>query len=212
MKLQKGIVFGERKFALAVCLVALAGVVHATFYYSGAGEANSAILSTAVKWYSDASLTVVANPQPTPTENDDNTYVFLESKKIQGSYTFPDGTHVWLGTSSKRWSPNCQSILWTIPDCTIYGLNYLVNYGDAGGFAGNYQLVKTGQSIIFGGTNLKDNTLYGVYLSGTFTGESDVLLSAAIGGYSGSGLGGSYARVGFNGDFSGYKGKFDSKA
>ena len=102
MKLQKGIVFGERKFVLAVCLVALAiGSAHATIYYSGKGSANGT-LSTAVKWYTDESRTVAADPQPTPTANDGNTYVFIETQKVTGSYTFPDGTHVWLGTSSKR--------------------------------------------------------------------------------------------------------------
>ena len=82
VKLQEGIFFGRRKLALAVCLVALAtGSAHATIYYSGRGSANGT-LATAVKWYTNESRTVAADPQPTPTANDGNTYVFIESMKM----------------------------------------------------------------------------------------------------------------------------------
>jgi hypothetical protein len=43
-----------------------------TTYYSGNGTANGT-LAQAVKWYTDASYTTAADPQPTPTANDDNT-------------------------------------------------------------------------------------------------------------------------------------------
>ena len=135
MKLQKGIVLGEgRKLALAMCLVALTtGAAHATTYYSGNGSANGT-LDQAVKWYTDANYTTAADPQPTPTANDDNTYVFIGGRKISGSVTFPEGTHVWFGTPTTRWYPNCQSINWTLPDCTIYGLRYLPNWSNSGQF------------------------------------------------------------------------------
>ena len=62
MKLQKGIVFGERKLALAVCLVALAtSAAHAATYYSGAGASNGTTLSQIVKWYTDEGLTTLAD-------------------------------------------------------------------------------------------------------------------------------------------------------
>ena len=153
MKLKKGIVLeGGRKLALAVGLVLATGAACAATYYSGAGESNGN-LSTAVKWYTDSGRTTLADPQPTPTANDDNTYVFLETKKFTSNCSFPEGTHVWFGTSEKRWAPNCQSVKWTIPDCTIYGISYLGNYASTGGFYGNYRLVKTSQGIVFGSSN-----------------------------------------------------------
>ena len=214
MKLQKGIVLGGgRRLALAVCLVALAtGSAHATFYYSGKGAANGTTLSSIVKWYTDSGRTTLADPQPAPTANDDNTYVFLESMKMTGNCSFPEGTHVWFGTTAKTWGPNCQSVKWTIPDCTIYGISYLGNYASTGGFYGNYRLVKTSQGIVFGSSNMKDNTTYGLTLSGTFTGESDVVVTLAVGGsYTGDGVN-SYSDIRFDGDFSGYKGKFSANA
>ena len=211
MKRQKEIVLGGGcKLALAVCLVTLAtGSAHATTYYSGNGSANGT-LAQAVKWYTDANYTTAADPQPTPTANDDNTYVFIGGRKISGSVTFPEGTHVWFGTPTTRWYPNCQSITWTLPDCTIYGLRYLPNWSNSGQFLGNYKLVKTGNGIIFGASSLPDGALYGMYLAGTFTGESDVMISAEIiyAGSVGTGIG----RTVFNGDFSGYKGRFQSLA
>ncbi len=215
MKLQKGIVLGEgRKLALAVGLVALAtGAAYATTYYSGKGDSTTgSTLSKIVKWYTDEGLTTLADPQPKPTANDDNTYVFLESMKMTSNCTFPAGTHVWFGTSAKRWKPNCQSVKWTIPDCTIYGISYLGNSGNAGGFYGSYRLVKTSQTMIFGSANMKDNTTLGLSFSGTFTGESDVVIAFSIeGGYTGDGVN-SYSDLRVDGDFSGYKGKFSVNA
>lgn len=214
MKLQKGIVLGKgRNLALFVCLVALAtGASGGTTYYSGKGASNGTVLSTIVKWYTDESRTTLADPQPTPTENDDNTYVFLESMKMTDNFSFPEGTHVWFGTAGKRWAPNCQSVKWTIPDCTIYGISYTGNHGSGGGFYGNYRLVNTSQGIAFGSSNLKDNTTYGLTFPGTFTGESDVVINLSIGGsYTGDGVN-SYSNIRFDGDFSGYKGKFSASA
>ena len=207
---------GMRQMAIPLGVgVAIGGIIPAsggTTYYSGKGASNGTVLSTVVKWYTDESRTTLADPQPTPTENDDNTYVFLESMKMTDNFSFPEGTHVWFGTSAKRWAPNCQSVKWTIPDCTIYGISYTGNYGSGGGFYGNYRLVNTSQGIAFGSSNLKDNTTYGLTLSGTFTGESDVVITLAIGGsYTGDGVN-SYSNIRFDGDFSGYKGKFSANA
>ena len=218
MKLQKGIVFGERKFALAVCLVALAtGTAHATIYYSGKGTANGG-LSTAVKWYTNESRTVAADPQPTPTANDGNTYVFIESMKMDYGATFPEGTHVCfgtdgneIGTSARQYYPNCSSGDWTVPDGTVYGLAFLPNWNATGRFLGNYRLVKTTQGIVFGSSSLQDGRTYGMYFPGTFTGESDVVISVTIASYGGS-VGTGISRTVFNGDFSGYKGKFAATA
>ncbi len=214
MKLQKEIVLGKgRNFTIFVCLLALAtGASGGTTYYSGKGASNGTVLSTIVKWYTDESRTTLADPQPTPTENDDNTYVFLESMKMTDNFSFPEGTHVWFGTAGKRWAPNCQSVKWTIPDCTIYGISYTGNHGSGGGFYGNYRLVNTSQGIAFGSSNLKDNTTYGLTFPGTFTGESDVVINLSIGGsYTGDGVN-SYSDIRFDGDFSGYKGKFSASA
>ena len=213
MKLQKGIVLGGgRKLALAVGLVALAtGAAHATTYYSGAGAANGYTLAEVVKWYTDSGRKTLADPQPTPTANDDNTYVFLESKKMMGDCSFPEGTHVCFGTTTTAWGPNCQSVTWTIPDCTIYGVRYCPNYGDSGQFLGNYRLVKTVNDICFGSSNLPDGRTYGMYFAGTFTGESDVMISIGVINYTGS-TGTGITRTVFNGDFSGYKGRFQTYA
>ena len=213
MKLQEGIFFGRRKLALAVCLVALAGAAHATTYYSGRGSANGT-LATAVKWYTDESRTVAADPQPTPTANDGNTYVFIESMKMDYGATFPEGTHVCfgtdgheIGTSARQYYPNCSSGDWTVPDGTVYGLAFLPNWNATGRFLGNYRLVKTTQGIVFGSSSLQDGRTYGMYFPGTFTGESDVVISVTIASYGGS-AGTGLSRTVFNGDFSGYKGKF----
>lgn len=139
--------FGRHGWTFLLGAVALAGGIipasGGTTYYSGKGASNGTVLSTIVKWYTDESRTTLADPQPTPTENDDNTYVFLESMKMTDNFSFPEGTHVWFGTAGKRWAPNCQSVKWTIPDCTIYGISYTGNYGSGGGFYGNYRLVNT---------------------------------------------------------------------
>ena len=132
-----------RQMVILLGVVALAGGIipasGGTTYYSGKGASNGTVLSTIVKWYTDESRTTLADPQPTPTENDDNTYVFLESMKMTDNFSFPEGTHVWFGTAGKRWAPNCQSVKWTIPDCTIYVISYTGNYGSGGGFYGNYR-------------------------------------------------------------------------
>ena len=74
---------GMRQMAILLGVgIAIGGIVPAsggTTYYSGKGASNGTVLSTIVKWYTDESRTTLADPQPTPTENDDNTYVFLES-------------------------------------------------------------------------------------------------------------------------------------
>ena len=208
--------FGRHGWTFLLGAVALAGGIipasGGTTYYSGKGASNGTVLSTIVKWYTDESRTTLADPQPTPTENDDNTYVFLESMKMTDNFSFPEGTHVWFGTAGKRWAPNCQSVKWTIPDCTIYGISYTGNHGSGGGFYGNYRLVNTSQGIAFGSSNLKDNTTYGLTFPGTFTGESDVVINLSIGGsYTGDGVN-SYSNIRFDGDFSGYKGKFSASA
>ena len=101
VKLQNEIVLGRgRQLAFFACLVALAGTTHATTYYSGAGDANGTTLSSIVKWYTDSGRTTLADPQPTPTANDDNTYVFVESKKMMSNCSFPEGTHVWFGMTT----------------------------------------------------------------------------------------------------------------
>ena len=215
MKLQKEIVLGiGRKLALAFCFAALAtGVAHATIYYSGRGSANGT-LATAVKWYTNESRTVAADPQPTPTANDGNTYVFIESMKMDYGATFPEGTHVCfgtdgheIGTSARQYYPNCSSGDWTVPDGTVYGLAFLPNWNATGRFLGNYRLVKTTMPIVFGSSSLQDGRTYGMYFPGTFTGESDVVISVTIVSYGGS-VGTGISRTVFNGDFSGYKGKF----
>ena len=205
------------KRCLIATTVAVVGdifsVLGGTTYYSGAGAANGYTLAEVVKWYTDSGRKTLADPQPTPTANDDNTYVFLESKKMMGDCSFPEGTHVCFGTTTTAWGPNCQSVTWTIPDCTIYGINYLGNSGKSGGFYGNYLLVKTGQGIVFGSSNMRDNTTYGLTFSGTFTGENDVVITSSIS--TGSNLvsgENTFSDMRFDGDFSGYKGKFSASA
>ena len=82
---------GRELTALLCAVVAMGGIIPSTggtTYYSGKGASNGTVLSTIVNWYTDESRTTLADPQPTPTENDDNTYVFLESGcgKIEKSF------------------------------------------------------------------------------------------------------------------------------
>lgn len=208
---------GRHGWAFLMGAIVLAGGIipasGGTTYYSGKGTANGG-LSTAVKWYTDESRTVAADPQPTPTANDGNTYVFIESMKMDTGATFPEGTHVCfgtdgneIGTSARQYYPNCSSGTWTVPDGTVYGLTFVPNWNASGQFLGNYRLVKTTMPIVFGSSALQDGRTYGMYLAGKFTGESDVLIAVTIVSY-GGGTGTGISRTVFNGDFSGYKGKF----
>ncbi|MBQ6010282.1 MAG: hypothetical protein IJL17_17250 [Kiritimatiellae bacterium] len=83
---------GRHGWTFLLGVVALAGGIipasGGTTYYSGKGASNGTVLSMVVKWYADESRTTLADPQPTPTENDDNTYVFLESMKMTDSCSF----------------------------------------------------------------------------------------------------------------------------
>ena len=189
----------------------------AATYYSGEGTAHGS-LSDAVNWYTDEARQNLADPQPEITENDGNTYVFLSSKKMENGAAFPAGTHVCLGmdgneigSTAATYNPNCNSATWNIPDCTIYGLRFCPNYRYYGQFLGNYRLVKTAYAITFGGSNIKDDTPYGENLSGTFTGDDDVMVTVTMLSNSGA-LGTGYTRVRLDGDFSGYKGRFETTA
>ena len=215
----------------ASCLVAAAMfaaiTAHAATYYAKSlGKLNDkprqSSLTNLVEWCTDQALTTLANPQPVITENDGNTYAFagaLSDVKSSHICTFPAGTHVCfgadgdeVGTSASAFSCNCSSVNITIPSCTIYGIRLTPNDGYAGQLLGNYRLVKTASPIRFGASNLKDGATYGYELAGTFTGDDDVVVSVYANKPNPPTVGDGRIRVKFCGDFSGYKGRFETTA
>ena len=208
------------KLVWTVLVAGVTGVVSAgTTYYSRGDKTNGATDGgiSAVKWYTDSGCadSTLADPQPVPTKDDDNTYVFLTSMKFNSGPTFPEGTHVWFGLpdGSKAFVPNCSSGTWSIPDGTIYGWTFRPNWNYTGVIKGHYTLVKTAKEIAFGATSLTDDQAagkspYGETLgdaNSTFAGEADVLVNLYC--IYGSGEGNGMCRVIVAGDFSGYKGK-----
>ena len=219
-----------KRLGLAVIVVGVAGMAMAGVTYYSRGDANNGSVSNsseanwsqAVKWYTDPECAdaALADPQPVPTANDDNTYVFLTGMKFNAGATFPQGTHVWFGLpdGSKAFEPNCSSGTWSIPDGTIYGWTFKPNWNYTGVIKGNYRLVKTAKDIAFGAQALTDSQAagqnpYGETLGdaeSTFTGEADVLVKLYC--QYGSGEGNGICRVALAGDFSGFKGKFATVA
>ena len=199
---------------------------HAATYYAKSAKTGSDTLlgnmTNIVVWCIDQGQTTLADPQPVIMANDGNTYVYtsIAGSKITQVTTFPAGTHVCLGadgvnigTTAAAFGPNCTSDSQTIPDCTIYGLTWTPNYGYSGAFYGNYRLVKVdGLNIRFGASNLKDDVTYGTVLAGTFTGDSDVVIGATVYSVSSPKKGNGVAQVKFSGDFSGYRGRFETIA
>ncbi|MDD6030320.1 MAG: hypothetical protein PUE68_05835 [Kiritimatiellae bacterium] len=215
-----------KKIGMLMLVAGAAGVASAgTIYYSRGDERNGCThgdLSTAVKWYTDPGCAdaALADPQPVPTADDDNTYVFLTSMKFNSGPTFPKGTHVWFGLpdGSKAFVPNCNSDTWAIPDGTVYGWTFRPNWSYTGVIQGHYTFVKTRQEIAFGATALTDNQAegknpYGETLgdaTSTFRGEADVLVNLYC--MYGSGEGNGMCRVVVAGDFSAYRGRFATVA
>ena len=74
------------------------------FYNSDGTGCTNGKMSASLKWYTDEARTQLADLQPTPTENVDNTYVFITSQKFDSGPTFPAGTHVWFGTSDGEYA------------------------------------------------------------------------------------------------------------
>ena len=220
-----------KRLILAFIVVGVAGMSMAgvTYYSRGdtgngsAHNSSAANWAVAVKWYTDPACADLADPQPVPTANDDNTYVFLTGMKFNVGATFPEGTHVWFGLpdGSKAFVPNCNSSDWTIPDGTIYGWTFRPNWTYTGVIKGHYRLVKTAKEIAFGASALTDSQAAGLNPYGetlgdansTFTGEADVLVKFVCEyGYGSDNMGNGICRVVVAGDFSGYKGKFATVA
>lgn len=207
-----------KQMVMMLAVATTVAVNAGTTYYSDGKGCTNGSMPTNLKWYTDDARTVLAEPQPTPTENDDNTYVFVTSMKFDTGPTFPVGTHVCFGTPDGKYAffPNCSSGTWNIPDGTVYGLTFKPNWNYTGVWKGNYRLVKTSKSIIWGACSLTDNQAagnnpYGETLAGTFTGESDVLVQFVAEYGSGNQCNG-ICRTVISGDFSGYKGKFATVA
>ena len=220
-----------KRLVLAFIVVGMVDMSMAGVTYYSRGDANNGSAhntsavnwAVAVKWYTDPACADadLADPQPVPTANDDNTYVFLTGMKFNVGATFPEGTHVWFGLpdGSKAFVPNCNSSNWTIPDGTIYGWTFRPNWTYTGVIKGHYKLVKTAKEIAFGASALTDSQAAGSNPYGetvgdansTFTGEADVLVKFYC-EYGGGGEGNGICRVVLAGDFSGYKGKFATVA
>ena len=103
MKLQKGIVSGERKLAFALCLVALSGAYAdgLTPMYGKASGTQGSIAQT-VTWYSDEAMTSTANVI-TPWDGGSNTcrYAILGLTKAIRSSTNLCAEAVWRGLREK---------------------------------------------------------------------------------------------------------------
>lgn len=215
-----------KKIVWMLGLSCLAGPALAgTTYYSRGDAGNGCTdgdLKTAVKWYTDVNCAdaALAAPQPVPTADDGNTYVFLTSKKFNAGATFPAGTHVWFGLpdGSKTFAPNCSSGTWSVPDGTVYGWTFKPNWNYTGVIKGNYTFVKTAREIAFGAQSLTDSQAagknpYGETLgdaASTFSGAADVLVNLYC--EYGSGEGNGMCRVVVAGDFSGFKGRIATVA
>ena len=215
-----------KKIGMLALVAGAAGVASAgTFYYSRGDAGNGCTdgdLTTAVKWYTDPGCAdaTLAVPQPVPTADDDNTYVFLTSKKFNSGPVFPKGTHVWFGLpdGSRAFVPNCSSGTWSIPDGTVYGWTFRPNWNYTGVIQGHYTFVRTSKEIAFGAMSITDSQAqgkspYGETLgdaTSTFAGEADVLVNLYC--MYGSGEGNGMCRVVVAGDFSAFKGKFATVA
>lgn len=206
------------RLVIGMTALALAGAVQAATYY-GRGDAangckNGNMSSPNIKWYSDVSCAdqYLVDPQPQPLQvGDGSTYVFKTSLKFEFGPTFANGTHVEMGDKNGAFAfePNCNSTTWNLPDCTLYGFIYRPNWASGGKFNGNYKVVKTAQPIIFGANSLPTGRTYGEDLSGTFTGEADAVISFDV--VFGDVQAGGVCQSVISGDFSGYKGKFETR-
>ena len=223
--------FGETAATIATATVmAIMLTAQGTTYYAKSkgskddGSTRSGSLTNLVVWCTDPARTTLADPQPIITENDGNTYVYLSDSltgtKLTNVSSFPEGTHLILGsdgvnvgTSATLFAPSCDSVDLTAADCTIYGLRLCPNYNSGGRLIGNYRLVKTATAIYFGASNLKDDVTYGYNLAGTFTGDDDVVIGClAYKPVADPAKGNGIVQVKFSGDFSGYRGKFETIA
>ena len=215
MKLQKGIVSGERKLALAVCLAVSFGVYAdglTPMYGKDSGVMGG--IAASVAWCSNEAMTSTEGVI-TPWQEGSNTcrYAIMGMKKTTTSSTLPDvpfcfGTDgATIGTKVTKNSYNIAcGITLTFPQLTIYTGTFMANSEDARGaiLKGNCTFVKTSQSIDFGSTYVTG--IRGWDLAGTFTAESDVTLNL----YMSFGSGHDGTGVGFftcSGDFSAFKGR-----
>ena len=215
----------------AATVMAIMQTAHAatTYYAKPLGKLNDSTrmgnLTNIVQWCTDQALTTLADPQPVITANDGNSYVFVANSlnsnvKITQPTTFPEGVNVCfgtdgeeVGTSASMFNARCTSENLDIPSCTIYGFRWCPDYRNNGVLSGNYRLVKTANKILFGGSNLKDGVTYGTSLGGKFTGDSDVMITVLANSLSTPQvLGNCIVQVNFQGDFSEYKGKFETAA
>ena len=187
MRLQKRIVLGKRKFALAVCLVTSASGAFADDLTPMYGKDSGVIggIAASVAWYSNEAMTSTEGVI-TPWQEGSNTcrYAIMGMKKTTTSSSLPDvpfcfGTDgVTIGTKVTKTSYNfgCNIVL-TFPRLTIFSGNFMANSNHENGttLKGSCTFVKTTQSIEFGATYVA--SVRGWNLAGTYVAEPDVTVN-----------------------------------
>ena len=197
--------------AIGATLAAMTG--SASVFYGKASGSGSSLQQT-IKWYSDEACTSTSGVvSPYDTGASAHQYVILGSSKVQATSSFPDVTTYFgtdgstVGTSvaaRHEWNMNGGLTL-TFPNVTVFSSYFRVNSTGITKFLGNYSLVKTSQTIEFGGINIPNNETRGAELAGTFSAAGDV--SVQLSGTVASKTVGISA-IKMSGDFSSFKGCF----
>ncbi|MBR2838491.1 MAG: hypothetical protein IKE55_06900 [Kiritimatiellae bacterium] len=134
---------------------------------------------------------------------------------MQTSSSFPDVTTYFgtdgstVGTSvAARHEWNMNGVTLTFPHVTVFSSYFRVNNNASiAKFLGDWTLVKTSQSIEFGGINIQNNDTRGVELAGTFSSASDVEVFLS-GTFANNSTSYGICPVTMSGDFSAFKGRF----
>ena len=212
----------ERKTDMKTSMLACASFVAiiassasaAVFYGKASGTQGN--LQQAITWYANEACTDTSGViSPWSTGAAGNTYVILGAKKIEASSSFPDVT-TYFGTDGQtvgssvaarhEWNMN-GGITLTFPNVTVFSSYFRVNNTGVAKFLGNYTLVKTSQTIEFGGINVQNNEIRGAELAGVFTSASDVevLLSGV---FANKDPNPGVSALKMSGDFSAFRGRF----
>jgi len=191
-----------------LCVLGIQFVGFGAVYYSGTGTGNRTIAGGCVKWYSDRACKVAATV--TPAKGDGNVYVFLASAKMNPctfsakAYFGCDGS--LEGEAEGGFYPYANKGTFTFEDCTLISGNFAAQGGpEAVAFAGNYYIPDNKKFTFqaFGSDRNFTFATNSVFTSGTNT--TITFLMTKVGGNC-------TTKFTVNGDFSGYKERFNAPA
>lgn len=201
--------------ACASCVAIIASSASAAVFY-GKASGSGSTLQQVITWYSDEACTSTSGVvSPWDAGASAHQYVILGASKVQATSSFPDVT-TYFGTDGQtvgssvatrhEWNMN-GGITLTFPNVTVFSSYFRVNNTGVAKFLGNYTLIKTSQSIEFGGINVQNNETRGAELAGSFASASDVevLLSGVFANQNSNP---STSALKMSGDFSAFKGRF----